>query len=163
MQVLFSAALIVKQMDNGSWFLVFSCLPPWETTWHCFYPISALAQAKMVGIVNKIYCSSSCWLILVVKIVHINKGEGKLALSNTKHNFLPTSPSFCFVTIQLFRSSSVFSFFLPLSQSISFLYPLNYVLISKSSKQMIRKGEKKLKRTDSETQKKKGRRGWFTS
>ena len=94
----------------------------------------------MAGIVNKVYCSSSGLVILGVQIVHIKKGEGKLALSNTKHKFLRTPPSFCFSTIELFRFSSIFPFFLRLSQSISFLYRLNFVLISKSSKQMMKKG-----------------------
>ena len=28
-------------------------LAPWESTWHCFYPISSLARAQMGGIVNE--------------------------------------------------------------------------------------------------------------
>ena len=29
---------------------------PWNTMWHCFYPINPEARAKMAVIVNKVYC-----------------------------------------------------------------------------------------------------------
>ena len=73
MQVLFSAAFIVQQVDNGPRFLVFFCLPPGKPRDIAFYPISALAHAKMAGIVNNVYCSSSGLVILGVQIVHIKR------------------------------------------------------------------------------------------
>ena len=30
---------------------------PWNTTWHCFYPINPKVRAKMADIVNKVYCA----------------------------------------------------------------------------------------------------------
>ena len=31
------------------------CPQPWNTTWHCFYPMDPKARAKIAGIVNKFY------------------------------------------------------------------------------------------------------------
>ena len=36
----------------GKFYLLFA---PWNTTWHCFYPINSQMPAKMVGIVNNVY------------------------------------------------------------------------------------------------------------
>ena len=36
--------------------IFFHWFAPWETMWHCFYPISPWARAKMAGIVNNVYC-----------------------------------------------------------------------------------------------------------
>ena len=100
----------------------------------------------MAGIVNKVYCSSSGSLILGVQIVHISKGEGKLTLSNTNTICYVPLPLSSSPQLNYFAVPQFFPFFLPLSQSTSFLYPLNFVLISKSGKQMIKKGKKKVEK-----------------
>ena len=45
------------------------------------------------------------------EIVHINEGEGKIALPSTKHNFLITHSPFCLRTIRLLPPPQ--SFILP--------------------------------------------------
>ena len=37
---------------------IYLLFPPWNTTWHGFYPINPKARAKMAGILNKVY-----WLL----------------------------------------------------------------------------------------------------
>ena len=48
----------------GKFYLLFAS---WETTWHCPYPISPKARAKMAGTVNKVYCR---YLDLTLRLLH---------------------------------------------------------------------------------------------
>ena len=56
-------------------------LAPWETTWHCFCPVSASARAKMAGIVSKVNCTwvkkGRSWLVSLERRKTKKTGEGK--------------------------------------------------------------------------------------
>ena len=55
---------------------ILSLVCPWNTTWHSFYPFDPRAQAKMAGIVNKVYCGTHCGTrsFLVFKVANVKVG-----------------------------------------------------------------------------------------
>ena len=52
---------------------------PWNTTWHSCYPFDPRAQAKMAGIVNKVYCGTHCGTrsFLAFKVANVKVGPSK--------------------------------------------------------------------------------------
>ena len=61
----------IKKLDRDYWYchvLSLVCSQPWNTTWHCFYPMDPNARAKIAGIVNKVY-----WCIFSFQGVGKNK------------------------------------------------------------------------------------------
>ena len=48
----------INKLDRDYWYwhvLSLVCPQPWNTTWHCYYPMDPKARATIAGIVNKFY------------------------------------------------------------------------------------------------------------
>ena len=54
----------INELDTDySYCKILTLFAPWNTTWHCFYPINPKAHVKMAPIVNKVYWSHGVsWL-----------------------------------------------------------------------------------------------------